>query len=386
MDKKIGSYIIPTGLAIFSMFFGAGNLMYPINVGQIGANQYPLATFAFLITSVFLPLVALVAIILCNGNYEEFFSKIGKIPGAIAVFGCLIFIGPLYAMPRIVGVSHAMISPFCSWLSVPIFTILFLVLTFLISYKESRIMNILGNIISPALLVSLAIIIIKGFLNAKTTAITSIPTPQLAWKSILIGYETLDLFGAIFFSSIVILLLTKDLHAKSKTDIKKLAFMGLKAGLLGTSLLTVVYVGLSFLGAHYGQNVTGANEAVCFSTISMNILGSYGAIIVSIAVLMACLSTVVALSTILSEYLQKLSRGKLTYIPALLITLTSTGIVSCFGLTNILSFYKPIIVMAHPALIVLTFLIIANKLWGFKHIKLPVLITFILSIIGYYYF
>ena len=385
MQKNVSSYLLPTSLAIFSMLFGAGNLMYPINVGNLSGSMYPLATFAFLITAAFIPLAGLVAIILCNGDYEEFFGKIGKIPSKISIFACLTFIGPVYVMPRIVGVSHTMLKPFCPMLSLWLFIVLFLGLTFLITYKESRVMQILGNVISPILLVSLSIVIGLGIFNAESTTVTNFNQTKLFWDNIIYGYNTLDLLGAIFFSSMVITLLTKSLGTESKKDTKTLVFMGLKAGILGTFFLTAVYIGLSHLGAFHGQGMSMANEAEIFSTIAMRVIDGHGAIIISIAVLMACLSTVVALATILAEYIEKSSNNKIPYITALILTLVGTGISSSLGLTNLLHFYNVAIVIAHPALIVLTFLVIANKLFGYKHIKLPVLATFIFSIVSYFW-
>ena len=387
MKKDIASsYVIPTGFAIFSMLFGAGNLMFPITVGRIAGSQHPVAMFGFLVTAVILPLVGLVSIILCNGDYQDFFDYIGKIPGSIAIFACLTFIGPVYAMPRIVGVSYTVMKSFFPGLSILLFTGIFLALTFIISYKESRIMQILGNVISPLLFVSLMIIIIKGIFSSATAEITTIPATTLLWKNIIYGYNTLDLLGAIFFSSVVIGLLSKSFKSESKKDIKTLVIMGLKAGVLGTFLLTLVYIGLGYLGAYHGQNLFGINEAEVFSTVSLRVLGSHGAIVIAIAVLMACLSTVVALATIFAEYVQKITKYRVCYITALLLTLFGVRLSSNLGLTKLMSFYEPIIIIAHPALILLTFLIIANKFFGYKFIKTPVLITFIASIVIHYWY
>ena len=161
--------------------------------------------------------------------------------------------------------------------------------------------------------------------------------------------------------------------------------MGFKAGALGTFLLSLVYIGLSYIGAFHGQSLSAINEAEVFSSISIKILGNSGSIIVSIAVLMACLSTVVALATVFAEYLQSLTKNKLSYTTALVSTLIATGFSSNFGLTWLLAFYEPFIIIAHPALILLTFLVILNKLFGFKYIKVPVLATFALSFVLHYW-
>lgn len=247
------SQTVSTGLAIFSMFFGAGNLIYPLNVGFIAGAKNLCAISGFMITGVLLPLLALIAIILFNGDYQEFFNRLGKIPGGLFILFCMLIIGPLVAIPRIVTLAHIMVAPFIGNISLPLFTVLFLVVTFLGTYKESRIINLLGNIISPLLLLSLVIIIVKGLLfRGEMVQGIAESCLTLFWESIKIGYKTLDMVGAIFFSSIVITLLRETLKDQSEKSLKKLALMGLKAGLLGVSLLAVVYLGMSYLGVFHG--------------------------------------------------------------------------------------------------------------------------------------
>ncbi len=385
MKRFFQSQTIATGLAIFSMFFGAGNLIYPLNVGFIAGAKNLCAISGFMVTGVLLPLLALIAIILFNGDYHEFFNRLGKIPGALFILFCMLIIGPLFAIPRIVTVAHIMIAPFIGNISLPIFTFLFLALTFLGTYKESRIINLLGNVISPLLLVSLIIIIVKGLLfrGEMTQEITS-SCLALFWESIKIGYKTLDMLGAIFFSSIVITILREKLKDQSEKSLKKLAIMGLKAGLLGVALLAIVYLGMSYLGVFHGAGLGHLNEGELFSALSFRILGSHGAIIIALAVLMACYSTIVALTAVVSEYVQKtIFINKINYIQALLIVLGIAAVVSNFGLSKILKFSGPYIDVCYPALIVLVFVNIAYKLFGFKPVKIPVLVTLLVSSLFY---
>jgi branched-chain amino acid:cation transporter, LIVCS family len=173
----------------------------------------------------------------------------------------MLIIGPLVAIPRIVTLAHIMVAPFIGNISLPLFTVLFLVVTFLGTYKESRIINLLGNIISPLLLLSLVIIIVKGLLfRGEMVQGIAESCLTLFWESIKIGYKTLDMVGAIFFSSIVITLLRETLKDQSEKSLKKLALMGLKAGLLGVSLLAVVYLGMSYLGVFHGVGLGNLNE------------------------------------------------------------------------------------------------------------------------------
>lgn len=129
---------ISTGLAIFGMFFGAGNLMFPIAVGLRSGDATLWGMAGFLITVVVLPTLGLVSMILFDGDYESFFGRLGKIPGFFVTLLCLLVIGPLIAMPRIVTLSHTMIAPFIPAIPSIVFSIIFLGLTFLTTYKKKQ--------------------------------------------------------------------------------------------------------------------------------------------------------------------------------------------------------------------------------------------------------
>ena len=156
MKRLFQSKSITVGLAIFSMFFGAGNLIFPLYVGLQSGNLNLWGVSGFIVTGVILPLLGLIAIILFNGDYNAFFNRIGKEPGFFLLLFCMLIIGPFVAMPRIVTLSHIMVAPFLANIPLVVFTILFLGCTYLGTYKESKIINLLGNYISPALLISLA--------------------------------------------------------------------------------------------------------------------------------------------------------------------------------------------------------------------------------------
>ena len=385
MKRFFQSQTIATGLAIFSMFFGAGNLIFPLKVGLLAGEKNIWAISGFLLTGVLLPLLGLLAIILFNGDYKAFFYRLGRIPGATFILFCMLIIGPLVAMPRIVTLSHIMVAPFLGNISLPIFCLLFLGLTFLGTYKENRIINLLGYVISPLLLISLIIIIVKGLLvRSEMTTSLDVPGVTLFWESVKVGYNTLDLLGAIFFSSIVITILKENLKDTSEKSLNKLALMGFKAGLIGVSLLAIIYIGMSYLGVYHGDGLSHLNEGELFSAISFRILGSQGAIIIALAVLMACYSTIIALTAVVAEYMQKtILHNKINYVQALLLVLGITGLISNFGLSKILTNSGPFIEAGYPALVVLTIVNIAYKMVGFKPIKLPVLITIVLSSLFY---
>lgn len=384
MKKYFQLEVISVGLAIFSMFFGAGNLMYPIKAGmEAGSSKFTISMIAFLITSIILPLLGLVGMILFEGNYKKFLFRLGKIPGYALLLACMLIIGPIIATPRIITLSYTMMSPFIPGISLFTFTLLFLATTYFFTYRESKIVDLLGKFISPALVISLIIIIVKGLFMQSSNVIETTQSTISAFKqNFWRGYETLDLLGAIFFSSIILHILK--INNKNKSS-QSLAFLGFKAGLLGLTILGVIYVGLGLLGMLHGYGFEHINSGELFKEVSFRVLGTYGAIIISTAVMMACLSTAIALSAVVTEFFQlEVLKGKISYPKALMIFLLSCIPLSLYGLDKVLQLTAgPITYIGYPILITLTILNIFYKLFGFKPVKIPVLIVGLIALISY---
>lgn len=381
MLSILRSTTFTAGLAIFSMFFGAGNLMYPIKGGFDSGQFFTIGLLGFLITTVLLPVLGLVAIILFNGNYKEFFARIGTIPGALTIAFSMGVMGPFVAMSRTVTLSHIMLEPFLGGISLFTFSIIFCGLAFLVTYKENKIIEFLGHIVSPALLGSLGYILIKAILNPQPITMTTKSAGTIFYEQAVLGYGHLDLFGGIFFGSMVLTILKNTLTEHNDYSIRTLAWTAMKGSFIGASLLALIYVGLFFLGSYYGPMVEVANMAKLFSAISFQVVGSSGAFAIATAVAMACFSTLVALAIVLAEYVQKqLTDNLVSYLPALALTLVLTAGISCYGLDTIIRISGVYINTGYPVLITITLCNIGYKLFNFTPIRVPVLLTLIGSI------
>lgn len=392
MKNKPSSYVITVGLAIFSMLFGAGNLMFPLKVGMHAGTNNVYGMLGFIMTAICLPLLGLIAMILFDGNYNAFFGRLGDTAGKIIIFLCMLVLGPIIVIPRIVTLSHAMISPFLPIAFLKdinpqssfIFALLFLGISFLATYRENRIVDLLGKVISPLLLLSLFIIIVKGIFSAQTPlAATAAPWPTFKINFIR-GYETLDLLGGIFFSSIVIHILKNTIGGRVGFNRNRLAMIGLKAGALGVSLLALVYIGMSILSMYHGHGLDASGDL--FRLLAFKVLGTGGALIIGTAVLMACFSTSIALGAVVGEYFQlSIFNRKIGYELSLLIVLLLCVPLSTFGLDRVLELTGgPLVYIGYTSIIALTFCNIAYKLFNFKPIKIPVAATFIIATISYY--
>jgi len=383
--------IITVGLAIFSMFFGAGNLIYPIAVGMRSGQHVLLGTLAFSITAVLLPLVGIVGMIFFDGDYNRFFARLGNVPGKLAIISCMVIIGPLVAIPRIVTLSHVMVAPFipiafmqtvCPTSSF-IFALAFLGTTFACTYKESRFVDLLGITISPLLLACLLAIIVIGLFTASTPISIDSSIATIFAQNFLGGYETLDLLGAIFFSSIALGAIRKSTGPSASRA--QQALTGLYAGILGMVLLGLMYAGLSIQGAFHSHGLAGINAGEMFREVSLRVLGTAGGLVIATAVLMACLSTAMGLATVVGEYVHKvIFKERICFVSSLILTLAACMPLSVAGLGKVLELTAgPIVFVGYPVLIALTVCNITYKMTGFKPVKLPVALTFAIALAIY---
>lgn len=370
------SQMVVVGLAIFSMLFGAGNLIYPVAIGAQAGQLYNIATLGFIITAVMLPLMGLVSIIFFDGSYEDFFARLGKWPSKLIILSCMIIIGPLIAIPRIVTVSYTMLQPFLNGLPISAFALIFLGITFLCTFRENKIVELLGKYISPALVLSLMSLIVSGFFKKSILINVDSDPAKIFFSSLRTGYETLDLLGTIFFSSIIISLLKKTFSDRYENHPRRLAAFGLKSGILGTSILAAIYYGISSLAAHHAADLKHLNGGEIFRTLSYNISGELGGLLLAIAVLMACFSTSIALGAVVGEYVQHtIFKNKVSFVLSLSLVLISSLPLSIKGLDYVAKLTGgPITYIGYPILITLTFCNLAYKLWGFRYVKLPVAI------------
>lgn len=382
MKKQLSISIRTIGLAIFTMLFGSGNIIFPIKAGVLSGDQNYIGILGFLLTGVLLPIIGLVAMILFDGNYNAFFARTGRVPGFLAILFCMFIIGPFLVMPRCITVPYDLLHPFLSNISLPIFSLLFVLLTFGLTYKESKLLNILGKYISPIKIGSLALIVIIGLMGATNMIHQNISASDVFFSQVLHGFQTLDLLGSLFFAYIIVRLIKiNDTHHELNT--KQLAVMCLKGGCIASLFMASFYLGFSFLGAYYAHLVHPAmNGAEIFRTITLHVLGQqFGIMILVVAVILSCVATISALAAVFAEYLRNEVFDKsLSYVQCLIIGLSITTIVSNFGLTNILNWSAPIITFGYPIIVTITLCNLAYKLFNFKWIKLPVFLTTIAMI------
>jgi branched-chain amino acid:cation transporter, LIVCS family len=376
MRSSILSRVFRTSLTIFAMLFGAGNLMFPLRVGMEGGTQSLYGFLGFLATGVILPLLGLLAIVGFNGDYRAFFYRLGTIPGFLAILFCMLVIGPVIVMPRIVALSYEMLSPFMPpAISIGLFSVIFLSLVYGATYRPGKLLTIIGTILSPLKVATLATIMTIGFFAPGFAVAPAVLPLQLFIAGGEYGYQTLDLFGTIFFGSIIVSLLTKYSDG-GRSSIREAVKISALSGVFAAILLAAVYGGMTLLGAYHGHGLEHLNEGAIFSAVTRQVLGHYGGALIAATIFLACFTTTVSLSAVLTEYVRyDLMNNRISYQNALLLVLVLTGIIARNGLGVILSVSIPVVVASYPVLIALTVCNILYLAGVLRAVKIPVAIV-----------
>jgi branched-chain amino acid:cation transporter, LIVCS family len=372
MKSKFNTIAI--GLAIFSMFFGAGNVVYPLVSGQHACEKYPFAILGFLITSALFSFLGIFAMALFKGDYEAFFTRLGKSSGFIIIVIIIALIGPIGCLPRIIIVAYGSLTPFISEMSLLNFSIVSCVLIFLLTLHQERILDILGYILTPLLLVSLILIIALGVFCSSVSLNTDQTNLKVFFRGLLEGSQTMDFLAAFIFSPVVFKILKNQEKSTSK--------IFLKAGAIGMFFLGLIYVGFICVAACHSQILQSIDPLEILGVLANNILGKWAGIVISISVALACLTTAIALAAAFSDFLcEKVFRKNVSYIHSLIITLLISISVSFLNFSGIKMFLETILEICYPAIFVLTVCNIAYKLFGFKIVKTPVAAMFVISLV-----
>ncbi|GAA0083820.1 branched-chain amino acid transport system II carrier protein [Clostridium sp. CTA-7] len=347
--KKSTKDSIVVGFALFSMFFGAGNLIFPAFLGNKIGSEFLLGIIGFIFTGVGLPLLAILACSKCNGTFEALAGKINK--KFAIIFTAVLFtaIGPMLGIPRTAATTFELtINPFFPNISAFLAMTIYFIINLFFVLKSTSIIDAIGKYLTPALIVLLVTIIVKGTLMPigpilETNAVSVFPS------SLLEGYQTMDAIAALLFAGII----TKSIKDKGYKE-TQLSSMILKSSLVAVIGLAFVYGGLTYIGA---QTVDLAPSDIGKTSllilISKNILGSIGPVIIGVAMGLACLTTSIGLLTAGATFFEKVSKGKLPYkFNAIVLAIISLGIAT-LGVDKIVLLSVPILNVLYPVSITL---------------------------------
>ena len=387
MKKLTKKEYLLLGSMLFGMFFGAGNLIFPVYMGQLsGANSIP-AIIGFCMTGVGLPLLGIAAIGISKS--EGLFDASKKVSTWFSYFFTVILylsIGPLFAIPRTATVSFTTgITPFITagqtQLGLFIYTLIFFALVLLFSLRPSKIMTWIGKYINSIFLVLLFCLLALSFIKPIGSFTSVQPTDgyvsQPFFTGLLEGYNTMDALASLAFA-IVLINAIKEFHIK---DAKEIAKITLKSGVIAVALMALIYFGLTILGAQ-SVLLQGAskNGGVALAILAKHYYGSVGNVLLAGIMIFACLKTAIGLVTSCAETFVEVFPKTVSYrIYAIGFTLVSF-LLSNFGLDRILKYSLPALLFLYPITIVFVLLLLVGSFVGEN--KIIYQSTVIATIIG----
>lgn len=350
MNTLKKTHYFAAGLAIFAMFFGAGNIIFPLALGQIALDKTPWGLAGLLLTAVFMPFIGLLAMFRYQGKIRLFFSRLGKIPGLILASLIILLLGPLGAAPRCLALAHSTLSLSFSGISLTLFSAVACGLIFLFTFRENHLLKLLGYVLSPLKITLLVVVIVKGFLEAPENSLISTHSSFTHfWNGLTEGYNTMDLLAAFFFAPLVISSLG---NLEKPEKLNRFVFI---ASAIGAFLLAAVYVGFCYLAYFYAPQLEGIPHEKLLGAIAIKILGPHAGLIVSLTVTFACLTTGIALIAAFANFVEKeVFKERVSYISILTASLSMTFVMTTLEFQGIAKFLNPVLEICYPALILLT--------------------------------
>ncbi|MDY4561050.1 MAG: branched-chain amino acid transport system II carrier protein [Peptostreptococcus porci] len=350
--------VIVCGFALFAIFFGAGNLIFPPYLGIVAGDRWYVAMFAFLLSDPVLPILGVIVTAKLGGRADDLGKRVSpkfsKFIGTIAI----LTIGPFFAVPRTGATTHEIfVAPLFP--SVPnwVTCIIFFAITLYITLNPGKVIDVIGKYLTPALIVILTLIVIIAIVNPPDAKVTTEAT-GLFTRGFSEGYQTMDALGSPLMAGIVI----TDLIRRGYTD-KEVQFKAsVQIGMVSFILLALVYGGLTYAGATVGGHFNADSErtAILIGMVEL-MLGNVGKVIMGVAVALACLTTSSGLSSTCGNYFETISNGKLKYKNIVYVCVAIALALSLIGVSGLIAIAVPILSAIYPVYIVLIIMSIFDE-------------------------
>ena len=349
MKKKLLDTII-IGFALFAIFFGAGNLIFPPYLGVTAGENWGIATLAFLISDPLLSIIAVMVVAALGGSALNVGRRVHPLFASALAAICVLLIGPIFAVPRTGASTHEIFvqSYFPSapqWIT----SLVFFGIVLWITYKENSVMDAIGKYLTPILLFILFCIFVAAIVQPDATFATTDGTGLFA-QGFKEGYQTMDVLGAPLLAGVVM----KDITRRGYLNKKDQFRMMFGVGIVAFILLALVYSTLAYSGASMSTVIDSTSQrAAMLTTIVKNLLGSWGQLAMGLAVCFACLTTAIGLTTTCGQYFEEVSKGKISYKKTILVTVAVEFIISLVGVDSLINLAVPVLTFIFPIMIAL---------------------------------
>lgn len=353
--KRSFPHILIVGFALFSMLFGAGNVIFPPYLGLGCGARWVEGFFYYYMADIGLAMACLFAI-QRGGGHRSITGHLGRIPSEILTCVIILCIGPMLGIPRTAASTFEMsVLPLFPKANSVLFSVCFFAMIALLCMEETAVVDLIGKLLTPMLMVGLLILIIKGCLTPIGPISGEVLVENVPVTGIRAGYQTMDVLAVVIFG----ILISKSVRDKGYLKPREQNRIVFGAGIVAGGSLMLMYLGLSYLGVTAsGLFDLSVDRTVLVTSIVHILLGQTGTVIFAVVVALACITTAVALVSACSDYFATLSRGRIPYFWLVLLICASAAVVTTFGLNQIIAIAAPILDVVYPPtllIIVLSF-------------------------------
>ena len=353
---------------LFGMFFGAGNLIFPVSMGQMAGRHVWQAAAGFLITGVGLPLLGVAALgISRKSGLLGLGTQVGRKYGILFTCALYLTIGPFFAIPRCATVSYTvgiegLISGEGGKLFLAVFSLAFFAVVLFFSLRPGEIMTWIGKVMNPLFLAFLAVLVIRALSSPLGKVGEIEPTGAYAegafFTGLLEGYNTMDALAGLAFGIVVVDVIRR-LGVKEPEEV---AGSTVRAGLFSAILMAVIYLLVAVMGAQSAGGLeVSSNGGEALSQIAEYYFGRAGAFILAVIVTMACLKTAIGLITSCGEaFVQIFPKGPSYHKWAVMFCILSF-LIANLGLDAIIAYSQPVLMFLYPLAVVLIILTLFGK-------------------------
>ena len=352
------------GLALFAMFFGAGNIIFPLIVGLYCSHDVFISSIFFLLSGIGMPLIGLWGVHIHQGSYMKLFSCLGKVPKITILTFIVLFIGPLFGAPRTEIFAFESIKGFLpNSINTNVFiSAVYFGLIFFMAKKRASIIHIIGAFVSPIKIIGFCSICLFGIWMRKGEFHSSYTLMFVIKKSFFTGYSTIDMFSAIFLGNIIYDNIKERASFLSIPD-NKINKISILSSILGLGILSILYIFLIFVSHHNSVYLSRLNSGQLISGLAYITIGDLGAIFVSSLVFLACLSTAAGLVEVTVDFFRiQVFKNRYPRIFWLFMTILSMYLMSLLGFDKVMEILSPVLNILYPVTaIYILYSIISHK-------------------------
>ena len=342
------------GFMLFGMFFGAGNLIFSLKIGQATEGNWIYGFFGLILSDVVLSFLGLFFVLKRhNGDSVSFFGEIGTLARTALPFLALSLLGPFGVAPRCITVAYGGINRLIPELPLWIFSAMFCVASLFIGLNGRRVLNVIGKWMTPVLLISLIVLSVLGAMNHSAELKETTCSLDSFREGFVTGYQTMDLLLA-FFAATLIFSQIRDALPPSTSD-EDAVKIAIKSSVFASVLLALVYFCMVFLGSHFVWLLRETNPSSILVVITNHVAGEYAALFVAIIMTFACFTSVAPLNAMYATYLSsnfEVCKDKFNLL--LCGTTVISFLISLFDFGGIIKFLSPTLEALYPSIVALT--------------------------------